>query len=253
MPSSFKEPQPVTIGEGLPPVPGKLAKRIQSGQFIELAELLPDQLGAITALPDEDGSKASKSSPKQISSIIEWIQCFGIYTAVLSKSQPHRVTDLLGYQTLILQAYMEFHGDCWLRYDRAFRQKAATLTDKKWAIIDSTLWSLAFSGRGRSSADQCHGCSSSYQSYHERSLDKDPRKVTNPPSSQPRRPPPVCFQWNRDECHFRYCKYTHKCSFCVTNPRATDVAHKAVNCPYHPERYPLSLPQDKRYPRTTPK
>ena len=105
-----------------------------------IAELLPDQLGAITALPDEDGSKAStKSTPKQISSIIEWIQCFGIYTAVLSKSQPCHVTDLPGYQTLILQDYMEFQGDCWLQYDRAFRQKAATLTDKKWAIIDSTL------------------------------------------------------------------------------------------------------------------
>ena len=32
------EPQAMTIGEGLPPVPGKLITKIESGQFIELAE-----------------------------------------------------------------------------------------------------------------------------------------------------------------------------------------------------------------------
>ena len=56
LPSSFKEPQSITISEGLPSIPGKLTKRIQLGQFIKQAELLPDQLGTITALPDEDGS-----------------------------------------------------------------------------------------------------------------------------------------------------------------------------------------------------
>ena len=88
----------MTIGEGLHPVPGKLIKKIESGQFIELAELLPEQLG-ITAACDDDRTKASKPKHNPISSIIEWIQCFFIYTAVLSKSQPHRVADLLGYQT----------------------------------------------------------------------------------------------------------------------------------------------------------
>ena len=154
-----------------------------------------------------------RSTPKQISSIIEWIWCFGIYTAVLIKSQRHWVTDLLGYQTLILQTYMEFHGDCWLWYVCAFQQKAASLTEKNWTITDSTLWNLAFSGRGSSSMDWCRGYTSSHQSYHECSLGKDPRKATNPASFQPRLPPPVCFQWNRDDCTFQYCKYVHKWSF----------------------------------------
>lgn len=131
----------MTIGKGLPPVPGKLITKIESGQFIELAEFRPDRLG-ITAASDDDGSKASKSKNNLITSITEWIQCFGIYTAVLSKFQPHRVADLLGYQTLILQAYMEFCGDHWLGYDCTFRLKAATQKDLKWATMDSTLWSL---------------------------------------------------------------------------------------------------------------
>ena len=131
----------LTIGEGLPPVPGKLITKLESGQFIESAELQPDRLG-ITAASDDDGSKASKSKNNPITSITEWIQCFGIYTAVLLMFQLHRVADLLGYQRLILQSYMEFRGDHWLGYDCTFRLKAATQKDLKWATMDSTLWSL---------------------------------------------------------------------------------------------------------------
>ena len=35
---------PVRVGAGSPPVPKRLVKRIQSGEFIELAELLPDHM-----------------------------------------------------------------------------------------------------------------------------------------------------------------------------------------------------------------
>jgi len=47
-------PPPLTIGEGLPPVHGKLVNRIQSGHFIDLAELLPDRLGVVTAYEEKD-------------------------------------------------------------------------------------------------------------------------------------------------------------------------------------------------------
>lgn len=148
------------------------------------------------------------------------------------------------------------HGISWklLALVWSYNSAKSSYPDRqKWAIIDSTLCILAFYGHRRSSVDQCCDCSSSHQSYHECSLGKNPRKVTNPASFQPRQPPSVCFQWNRGNCPFQCCKYVHKCSFCVTNPRATDAAHKVINCPYHPDRYPLSSPQDKPYPRTTPK
>ena len=212
-----QEPQPVTIGEGLPPIPGKLAKKIGSGQFVELSELLPDSLSAANALGEVD-SKASKPATKPNLSIIEWVQSFGIYTAILSKSQPHRVADLLGYQTLILQAYQEFRSDFWLRYDRTFRQKASTSKNAKWAAIDTTIWSLAFSGRGRSGS-------------LEHDWDRNSSAYSNPVPRSPRQPL-VCFKWNWDNCTFRNCKFPHKCSYCVQDPRATDTSHKAMSCPY---------------------
>ena len=248
------EPQAMTIGEGLPPVPGKLIKKIESGQFIELAELLPDRLG-FTAASDDDGPKASKSKNKPIASIIEWIQCFGTYTAVLSKSQPHRVADLLGYQTLILQAYMEFRGDRWLGYDRTFRLKAATQKDLKWATIDATLWSLAFSTQG---ADRCQHCFSLHHKSSECSWDTDfkPAALNHTPFTHPgqgvQRTSTVCFQWNRDPsptCAFKNCKFAHKCLYCTKNPKATDTAHKALYCPYRLDRRINTSAGDRWNPR----
>ena len=69
--------------------------------------------------------------------------------AVISRKQPGRIPDLLAYETLIIEAHMEYSGDAWLGYDIRFRQCAATDTTKNWAIIDPTLWNLAFSGKAR--------------------------------------------------------------------------------------------------------
>ena len=44
----------LSIGAGLPPVPCKLVKRIQAGEFIDMAELLPDRLGIRAGNTDKD-------------------------------------------------------------------------------------------------------------------------------------------------------------------------------------------------------
>jgi len=54
-------PPPLMIGEGLPPVPGKLVDRIQSGHFIDLAELLPDRLGVLAAYEEEETALLKKA------------------------------------------------------------------------------------------------------------------------------------------------------------------------------------------------
>ena len=78
-----------------------------------------------------------------------------IYIAIISRKQPARVIDLLGYQNLIIQAYQEYRGDCWLGYDHGFRQQAAA-TPTRWAVVDPTLWNLAFSGQAGTS--HCRYC-----------------------------------------------------------------------------------------------
>ena len=51
---------------------------------------------------------------------------------------------------------MEYSGDAWLGYNRQFCQCAATDHNKNLAIIDPTLWNLAFAGKAREA--RCKFC-----------------------------------------------------------------------------------------------
>ena len=94
-----------SFGAGLPPVPQKLVERIQEGEFIDMAELTIDRL---SMSPFNDTSKPNHSKRWLVTSIIEWTQCFTNYIAILVQAHPERVSDLLGYQHLILQAHLEY-------------------------------------------------------------------------------------------------------------------------------------------------
>lgn len=118
--SNTKNQSAVVIGAGLPPIPSKLAK-IEDGEFIDMSKLLLERLGMTAISLEDDNSKFAKQKHRTVSSILEWVQCFGIYVAVISRAQLERVSDLLGYQALIIQASMEYQGDQWLGYDRIFR------------------------------------------------------------------------------------------------------------------------------------
>ena len=61
----------------------------EAGNFIEMGELLPERLGAANVSTDDDGFKAPKPKPRPVTTILEWAQCFGIYVAVLSRTQPN--------------------------------------------------------------------------------------------------------------------------------------------------------------------
>ena len=126
----------VTLGAGLyTPVPSRLVAKIESGEFIDMGELLPDRVG--TSRPEDLGKVLPKR--RTVAGILEWIKCFNVYMAVISCKEPGRIPDLLAYETLIIEAHMEYSGDAWLEYDRRFCQCAATNTTKNWAIIDPTL------------------------------------------------------------------------------------------------------------------
>ena len=111
-------PPPLSIGAGLPPVPHKMVARIQRGEFVDMVKLLPDRLGCSYGSTPVD--KTSKSKKQSVTNILECIKCFGIYMAVIAKSQPDRIPDLLGYQSLIIEAHLEYAGDGWIGYDKDF-------------------------------------------------------------------------------------------------------------------------------------
>ena len=110
----------VALGASLPPVPSKLVARIEAGEFIDMGEA--DRVGI--SRPDDTGEASTEHCT--VSGILEWIKCFNAYMAVISQKQAGRISDLLVYETLIIEAHMEYSGDAWLGYDIRFCQCAAT-------------------------------------------------------------------------------------------------------------------------------
>ena len=74
----------LSLGAGLPPVPRSLASWIESGAFVEMSELSPELLSTLSSETPDKG----KSKQWVVCNILEWIQCFGLYTAVVMRKKP---------------------------------------------------------------------------------------------------------------------------------------------------------------------
>ena len=85
----------VTIGAGHPPVTSKLVAKIEAGEFVDMAELLLHRWGVTKSLTGNEPSRAPKPRQCTVITILEWVQCFSIYLAVIVKKQPQRIPDLL--------------------------------------------------------------------------------------------------------------------------------------------------------------
>ena len=68
----------VLLGRQIPPISPKLAKKTIKGQYVDMTELCPEHLEALTAA-DKDHSKSSQSKPKEMSNILDGVQAFCIY------------------------------------------------------------------------------------------------------------------------------------------------------------------------------
>ena len=91
-----------------------------------MGELLPDRV--CISRPNDTGKASTKHCT--LSGILEWIKCFNVYMAVISQRQPGRISTLLAYVSLIIEAQIEYSGDAWLGYDIRFCQYAATDTTR---------------------------------------------------------------------------------------------------------------------------
>ena len=240
----------ICIGAGLPPVPQKLVKRIQAGEFIDMSELLPDRLG-INAGPPLEGDKESKQTKRrQVANILEWVQCFSVFTAVRTQKCPEKTQDLLGYLAPIVEARMEYEGDGWLGYDRRFRQNAAASLDTTWARIDPTLWNMAFVGQAKVS--RCKHCFSLTHTATDCNWAPSPStlKPYTPRPTGSSRPSKICYEWNHSPsqtCPFPACRYQHICTAARTlRPLTYPIRPCTVNdavLEIHPQRSWATLPQ----------
>ena len=76
------------FGVGLPPLSAKLVSRIEDGEFVEISDLLSDHLGT---LRNEDQQKLPNSKRRTVTNTFEWIKCFCIYMAVISRNNLKKI------------------------------------------------------------------------------------------------------------------------------------------------------------------
>ena len=148
------KPAGIYLGDGLPPVPARLAGRIGRWEFIEMVDLLPEFWS--TLKPGESSAKRTKAK-KRVQDINVWLQCFALYVGVMATKSPERVPELMAYMISILRASQEYDGSAWATYDAAYRRQAAATGHQRWSKINPSLYTVCFTGKARK-AIRCDLC-----------------------------------------------------------------------------------------------
>ena len=234
------------------PVPHKLVQRIQSGQFVEMRDLLGDNIALLQQLDSVQGalqsfSGAPKPRLREITSLSSWLHCFLAYTAIRSTDQATR--DQLTYARLLIQEYLRHGGNGWLDYDRVFRQLVAINPSLPWNTLHPGLHTSTILGQRSGTGSFCTLCTGSDHTPNQCAL-VSLQQPTPPPQpsgagpvrprqSRPARRPEslqyICVSWNKGSCVYPgTLTYKHICATCQLRHRAKDCPDTPEGPPYKP-------------------
>ncbi len=225
-----EEAPPFVLSEALPVVPGKLVKKIQSGDYVEMAELLKDNVEAERRrVAAGDSGQTGRTCRREVPDFDSWLQCFSLYAAVVCAKYPQKARELWAYQALMLAEYRKCGGRGWHLYDSAFRQQITNLETVDFSKVNQGLYAttfLAYGGKGQF----CGRCMASDHSQEDCAL--NPRRevpvvqLQEQRSAGSRREEPqgdtrrrrgrrgACYAFNDGRCSLPYCRFEHVCSVC---------------------------------------
>ena len=236
------KPQPLILSSALPPIPGKVVERIRAGLFVDLKELLPDNVALLQRLQEvSTGTQASaggQSRMRDIRDPLTWASSFMAFAA--ARSDVSETRDLLAYGQLILLLARKHGGLGWVAYDHQFRQQAAAGSSAPWSELNLSLMAATvFSTGGETPTRACSLCFAADHSARDcalASLEVD--KAAPRPSASNRsatRPKPyrtreeVCRRFNRGTCTSTSCKFEHSCSACQQPGHGSHECRKAAS------------------------
>ena len=137
-----EKPPAFSLASSFPPIPGKWVKKIQCLEFVEMRDLLPDNVALperLEALPAL--ARSTDNIPqREIASVNTWTCAFATYVAVVARAHPERVCDMLAYMRLIVREAQKHEGSLgWLTYDSVFRQNNQG-AEARWDKLDPSLY-----------------------------------------------------------------------------------------------------------------
>ena len=114
------------------PIPRTLVQRIQVGQFVEMRDLLADNIELLNQLSSLHGTVTlpltivNCTRLREVSSLESWVYCFNAYVAVCTSDPATR--DMLAYSRLFIREALR-HGQAshWRLHWTEKKRKASTL------------------------------------------------------------------------------------------------------------------------------
>jgi len=244
------EGSPFVLSEALPVVPGKLVQRIQRGEFVDMADLLKDNVEAERRRLAAGDGKAGRLGRREVPDIESWLQCFSAYAAVVCAKFPRKARELWAYQAFIIAEHRKCGGRGWLLYDSAFRQQIASLDEADFSRVNQGLYAttfLAYGGKGLF----CTRCMASDHAQDECALHPNRevpvvqiqeragrwRKDEALGEARRRRGRRgACYAYNEGRCSLPYCRFDHVCSTCGGDHRRTSCRGRGAERQRAPER-----------------
>ena len=246
----------LSLSMSVRPVSAHLVQQIQAGSYVEMRNLLRDNMTVRSHYEELQSGlgmhllpASSRPRVREINSLPSWICCFLTYLAVQTSDPVTR--DRATYALLIVREAMRHGGMGWLDYDRLFRQQAAIDQSIQWNRLHPDLHATTILSQRTSTGSFCTLCQECDHNAPSCALAQLQPQVIRPPSRQPSRSlGRICTSWNDGACIFPgSCSYRHVCSSCFSS------SHRAGDCrssrsrpggrSYHP------LPQAARPPHTS--
>ena len=228
---------PLILSSALPPIPAKVVDRIRASTFVDLKELLPDNMALLQRLQETNtGSQVASSSSSRMRDIrdpLTWAACFMGFVAARADLPGTR--DLLAYGQLILQLARQHGGGGWIAYDNQFRQQAAAGATAPWSELNLSLMAATvFAAGGEAAARACQLCFATDHTARDCALAslEVGRTSQRPPSGARASPRPrpyraqddICRRFNRGTCSASSCRFEHICAACQKP------GHGSVDC-----------------------
>ena len=174
---------------------------------MEIHELLPQEW--ISA--EKDGGPTQASHRHKFLDVRVWAMCFVSYISVIANRDPSRVPDLLGYLVHMIKASLKFEGPSLANYDNTFRRQAAVMGNQNWSSLNSSLFLMCFTGKGKSSpkCDIClevgHVGTCPFREEQGDESVSSGRQTRD--RGQDANPWPRCCRFNKGNCKFLDCSF----------------------------------------------
>ena len=119
--TTSSETTPFILGEGLPTVPARLVRKIEKGEYVDMAELLRDNTEAERRRVDRELAPSETRRPRrEVPDLLSWNQCFSSYAGIVARQQPGKTRELFAYMAMVVRKARRCGSGGWREYDTMF-------------------------------------------------------------------------------------------------------------------------------------